>query len=218
MDNKIIETTERLQEAHGLIVKFVETQSLSFEEKKRLLEIYRSVKDTNAIIEYAEKAAHENIEQLYFDAHNLQQASQGIIDAFKLSSSIIETFDTKEYCEKYLKQFEDAWKEAEREAQKEWQKYIPLYNRLEMWPCSHGYDDEEGRNALDIECEAVKAKYDMLHEEVGRLYTIWRQEVANVSGLMYFDISLLQTISFRIKRIAIVIISNIDNLKKKGIV
>ena len=113
---------------------------------------------------------------------------------------------------------EDAWKEAEREAQKEWQKYIPLYNRLEMWPCSHGYDDEEGRNALDIECEAVKAKYDMLHEEVGRLYTIWRQEVANVSGLMYFDISLLQTISFRIKRIAIVIISNIDNLKKKGIV
>ncbi len=218
MDNKIIETTERLQEAHGLIAKYVEMQSLSFEEKKRLLEIYRSVKDTNAVIEYAESAAHENIEQLYSDAHNLQQASQGITDIFELSSSIIETFDTQEDCEKYLKPFEDAQKRAEEEAQKEWQKYVPLNNRLDMWGFSHGYDDEEGRKVLEKECDAVKARYDMLHSEVNRLYTIWRQEVCSISGLMYFDISLLQTISFRIKRIAVAIISNIDNLKKKGIV
>ncbi len=218
MDNKIIETTEKLQEAHGLIAKYVEMQSLSFEEKKRLLEIYRSVKDTNAVIEYAESAAHENIEQLYSDAHNLQQASQGITDIFELSNSIIETFDTQEDCEKYLKPFEDAQKRAEEEAQKEWQKYVPLNNRLDMWGFSHGYDDEEGRKVLEKECDAVKARYDMLHSEVNRLYTIWRQEVCSISGLMYFDISLLQTISFRIKRIAVAIISNIDNLKKKGIV
>lgn len=218
MDNKIIETTERLQEAHCLIAKYVEMQSLSFEEKKRLLEIYRSVKDTNAVIEYAESAAHENIEQLYSDAHNLQQASQGITDIFELSSSIVETFDTQEDCEKYLKPFEDAWKRAEEEAQKEWQKYVPLNDRLDMWGFSHGYDDEEGRKALEKECDAVKARYDMLHSEVNRLYTIWRQEVCSISGLMYFDISLFQTISFRIKRIAVAIISNIDNLKKKGIV
>ena len=218
MENKILETTERLQEAHGLIAKYVEMQSLSFEEKKRLLEIYRSVKDTNAVIEYAESAAHENIEQLYSDAHNLQQASQGITDIFELSSSIVETFDTQEDCEKYLKPFEDAWKRAEEEAQKEWQKYVPLNDRLDMWGFSHGYDDEEGRKALEKECDAVKARYDMLHSEVNRLYTIWRQEVSSISGLMYFDISLLQTISFRIKRIATAIISNIDSLKKKGVV
>lgn len=218
MDNKIIETTERLQEAHCLIAKYVEMQSLSFEKKKRLLEIYRSVKDTNAVIEYAESAAHENIEQLYSDAHNLQQASQGITDIFELSSSIIETFDTQEDCEKYLKPFEDAWKRAEEEAQKEWQKYVPLNYRLDMWGFSHGYDDEEERKVLEKECNAVKARYDMLHSEVHRLHTIWRQEVSNISGLMYFDISLLQTVSYRIKRIAVAIISNIDNLKKKGIV
>lgn len=218
MENKILETTERLQEAHGLIAKYVEMQSLSFEEKKRLLDIYRSIKDTNAIIKYAESAAHENINQLYSDAHNLQQASQGITDIFELSSSIIETFDTQEDCEKYLKPFEDARKRAEEEAQKEWQKYMPLNNRLDMWGYSHGYDDEEGRIALEKECDAVKARYDMLHSEVNRLYTIWRQEVSSISGLMYFDISLLQTISFRIKRIATAIISNIDSLKKKGVV
>ena len=218
MENKILETTERLQEAHGLIAKYVEMQSLSFEEKKRLLDIYRSIKDTNAIIKYAESAAHENINQLYSDAHNLQQASQGITDIFELSSSIIETFDTQEDCEKYLKPFEDARKRAEEEAQKEWQKYMPLNNRLDMWGYSHGYDDEEGRIALEKECDAVKARYDMLHSEVNRLYTIWRQEVSSISGLMYFDISLLQTISFRIKRIATTIISNIDSLKKKGVV
>lgn len=218
MDNKIIETTERLQEAHGLIAKFVETQSLSFEEKKRLIEIYRSIKDTNGIIEYAERAAHEDIEQLYFDAHNLQQSSQGIMDVFKLSSSIIESFDTQEDCEKYLKPFEDARKKAEEEAQLLWEEFKPLNNRLDMWGFSHGNDDEEEFKALERERDAAKERYDKQHSEVNRLYIIWRQEVSNISGLMYFELTLLQTIAFRINRIAKAIISNIDNLKKKGIV
>ena len=216
MENKIIETTERLQEAHGLIAKYVEMQSLSFEEKKRLLEIYRSIKDTNAIIEYAEIAAHDSMEQLYADAKGLLQVAQQIADLFETSSAAIATFDTKNDCELYLKQFVDARKKAEEEAQKVWEEYKPLNNRLDQWGFSHGYDDEEGFRTLEKECNAVKERYDILHAEAYRLSGVWRKEVSKVSGLMYFDISLLNILSVRLATIAKSIISDIEGLKKQG--
>ena len=58
--NKILDTASELHTVNELLNKYVREQALSHEEKRGLWLFYKSINDTNSLIDFAEAAAHEN--------------------------------------------------------------------------------------------------------------------------------------------------------------
>ena len=61
--NKILNTATGLHSVNELLKKYVREQTLSHEEKRDLWLFYKSINDTNSLIDFAEAAAHENIDK-----------------------------------------------------------------------------------------------------------------------------------------------------------
>jgi hypothetical protein len=115
-----------------------------------------------------------------------------------------------------LKPFYDAKKKAEQEAQEVYQEYLPLYNKYDNWGYMHDDSDKDEYEKLELEHDTKKALYDKLHAEAKRMNDVYMAELRRISGLMYFEVSMLKLLAANIVIVAQGILADIESYKKEG--
>lgn len=215
MKNMILTATNGMHKAAELLTKFVNGVPLKFEEKEELLEIFRTNSSFNKIIGYAEEMAHSDIDGLEKDVKALLVEANALSSLFESHMDVLMTFNTEKDCELHLRPYRDAFKDAEIKAQEAWEEFKPVDHRLNNWWYTNP-GENEGFIALEKERDVLKAKYDEFHNECKRLSEAEREETIKISGLMYFDITLIQMLAINLVSIANNFLSDIDTYKKGG--
>lgn len=216
MDNDIKQTIQDLVLAKDLLERYVGHGSLSFDEKKTLWRIFCQHSNTDQLVDEAEKAAHDNIDELYNETQTLLVKAQELVNLFRSSQEVLSSFSTQKDCDSYLKPFYDAKKKAEQEAQEAYQDYLPLYHQYDNWGYMHDDSEKEEYEKLGLEHDIKKALYDKLHAEAVRLNDVYMAELRRLSGLMYFEVSMLKLLAANIVIVAQGILADIESYKKEG--
>lgn len=216
MDNSISETIQDIVLAKDLLERYVKNGSLSFDEKKTLWRIFCQHSNTDQLVDDAERAAHNNLDELYNETLTLQGKAQELVNLFRSSQEVLASFSTREDCDLYLKPFYDAKKKAEQEAQEVYQEYLPLYNKYDNWGYMHDDSDKDEYEKLELEHDTKKALYDKLHAEAKRMNDVYMAELRRISGLMYFEVSMLKLLAANIVIVAQGILADIESYKKEG--
>ena len=203
------QTISALHTVSSLLTKFVQEGDLCFTDKLQLAMLCDELRDTNTIIECAEKEAKADIKQLTVDANALKNEAEHIAHTIVDSRHLFANINCKAECDAYLKPFESAHNEAMQKATALWQEYTSMSNRLDMMDMQ----DEE-YNALDTACNIKKEEYDKAHAEVETLYAKYVAERRRVAKLYYFDISIAELLITKICQIAEAIIIDITRISQ----
>ena len=204
--NRIIST---LHTVSSLLTKFVQEGDLCFTDKLQLALLCDELRDTNTIIDCAEKEAQADIKQLAKDANTLQNEAEHIAKTIADNRSLLTNVDYKAECDAYLKTFESAHNEAMQKATVLWQDYSSMSNRLDMMDMQ----DEE-YVAIDMACNAKKEEYDKAHAEVETLYAKYDAERRRIAKLYYFDITIAELLIMKICQISEAIIKDITRISQ----
>ena len=202
-------TISTLHTVSSLLAKFVQEGDLCFTDKLQLALLCDELRDTNTIIECAEKKAQADIKQLAKDANTLQYEAEHIAKTIADNRPLLINIDCKTECDAYLNPFESAYTEAMQKATALWQEYTAMSNRLDMMDMQ----DEEYKN-LDTACNAKKAEYDNAHAEVETLYAKYDTERRRIAKLYYFDITIAELLITKICQIAEAIIKDISRISQ----
>ena len=205
MENKTKLAAESLQNINASMAKFINGNLLTFDEAWEFLVAYRSYIDTPSLVNNAEELAHQNIDCLYSSAQELLLASATTMQIFEDSEERLSQIDFKTICNQHLQPFDKAWRSVSDEANKLWRESSAISNRLDYMD----YSDHKFQ-ALDKECDALRANYNTKKKEYEELYAAYKAE------LNYFDIALINIIAIRLHCMAENIIRDIDRIKKGG--
>ena len=200
-------TISTLHTVSFLLTKFVQEGDLCFTDKLQLALLYDELRDTNTIIECAEKEAKADIEQLADDANELKDEAEHIAHAITDNRPLLTNVDYKAECDAYLKPFESAHNEAMQKATALWQEYTSMSNRLDMMDMQ-----SKEYKALDDACNAKKEEYDKVHTEVETQYAKYDTERRRIAKLYYFDITIAELLITKICQIADAIIKDITRI------
>lgn len=129
--NKILNTATGLHSVNELLKKYVREQTLSHEEKRDLWLFYKSINDTNSLIDFAEAAAHENIDKLLSDAYRLLEEAETCTGIFEDSKATLSHFEGKTASKWFEKPFKEAYQTESEKANALWKKYTSLSNHLD---------------------------------------------------------------------------------------
>ena len=202
-------TISTLHTISSLLTKFVQEGDLCFTDKLQLALLCDELRDTNTIIECAEKEAKTDIKQLADDANVLKDEAEHIVKTIADNRPLLISVDYKAECDAYLKPFESAHNEAMQKATVLWQEYTSMSNRLDMVNMQ-----SEEYKALDTACNAKKAEYDNAHAEVETLYAKYDTERRRIAKLYYFDITIAELLITKIFQIAEAIIIDITRISQ----
>ena len=212
MITQIKDITAYLHHIKSLLSKVENSDSLEYSDVKSIYNYFVNIKNTNEIIDLAEKEARTSCVDLYKEAQRILVETEafGTITndvAIKLSSTYIQPL-----CDKHIEQFSKEYESEKEKATALWNEYTPLSNRLDYMDFNAPeYKQTENR------CNSVKALYDVSHARVNLLYKSLDEEKRRIAGLYYFEYSFLELVVLRISTIANSIIADIDNLKKTGV-
>lgn len=112
--NKILNTATGLHSVNELLKKYVREQSLSHEAKRDIWLFYKSINDTNSLIDFAETAAHENIDELLSDANKLLEEAKTCTAIYQDSEATLSHFEGKTASEWFEKPFKEAYQKEHR--------------------------------------------------------------------------------------------------------
>ena len=200
-------TISTLHTVSSLLTKFAQEGDLCFADKLQLATLCDELRDTNAIIEYAEQEAKGDIKQLQIDARTLKAEVESIANTIAANKQLFVNIDCKAECDAYLHPFESAYNEAMQKATALWQEYTAISNRLDMTDMQ-----SEDFNPLDADCDAKKAEYDKAHAEVETLHAKYDAERRCIAKLYYFDIAVTELLISKIRQIAEAIIKDITRI------
>ena len=182
---------------------------LCFTDKLQLALLCDELRDTNTIIECAEKEAKADIKQLAKDANTLQNEAEYIAKTIADNRPLLINIDCKAECDAYLNPFESAYTEAMQKATALWQEYSAMSNRLDMMDMK-----SEQYKVLNDTCNAKKEEYDKTHAEVETLYAKYDAERRRIAKLYYFDITIAELLIMKICQIAEAIITDITRISQ----
>jgi hypothetical protein len=202
-------TISTLHTISSLLTKFVQEGDLCFTDKLQLALLCDELRDTNTIIECAEKEAKADIKQLAHNANILKDEAEYIAKTIVDNRRTFSNIDCKAECDAYLKPFESAHNGAMQKATFLWQEYSAMSNRLDMMDMQ-----SEEYKALDTACNAKKAEYDNAHAEVETLYAKYDTERRCIAKLYYFDITIAELLITKICQIAEAIIKDITRISQ----
>jgi hypothetical protein len=202
-------TISTLHTVSSLLTKFVQEGDLCFTDKLQLALLYDELRDTNTIIECAEKEAKADIEQLANDATELKNEVENIVHTIADNRPLLTNVDCKAECDAYLKPFESAHNGAMQKATVLWQEYTAMSNRLDMMDMQ-----SEEYKTLDATCNGKKAEYDKAHAEVETLYAKYDAERRRIAKLYYFDITIAELLITKICQIAEATIKDITRISQ----
>ena len=211
MENKTKLAAESMQTINTSMAKFINGSLLTFDEAWTFLVSYRSYIDTPSLVNNAEELAHQDIDCLYSSAQELLTASDTTIRIFEESEEKLSQIDFKTICSLHLKPFDKAWRSVSEKANKLWRESAAISNRLDYMD----YSDPKFQ-ALDKECDALRANYNTKKKEYEELYAAYKAELERIAGLNYFDIALINIIAIRLHCMAENIIHDIDRIKREG--
>ena len=202
-------TISTLHTISSLLTKFVQEGDLCFTDKLQLALLYDELRDTNNIIDCAEKEAKSDIKQLAKDAKTLQNEAEHIAKTIADNRPLLINIDCKAECDAYLNPFESAYNEAMQKATALWQECSAMSNRLDMMDMQ-----SEEYVAIDTACNAKKEEYDKAHAEVETLYSEYDTERRHIAKLYYFDITITELLITKICKIAEAIITDITRISQ----
>ena len=202
-------TISTLHIVSSLLPKFVQEGDLRFTDKLQLALLCDELRDTNTIIDCAEKEAKTDIKQLANDATELKNEVENIAHTIGDNRSLLTNVDYKAECDAYLKPFESAHNEAMQKATALWQEYTAMSNRLDMMDMQ-----SEEYVAIDTACNAKKEEYVKTHAEVETLYAKYDAERRRIAKLYYFDITIAELLIMKICQIAEAIIKDITRISQ----
>ena len=211
MENKTKLAAESLQNINASMAKFINGNLLTFDEAWEFLVSYRSYIDTPSLVNNAEELAHQNIDCLYSSAQELLLASATTMQIFEDSEERLSQIDFKTICNQHLQPFDKAWRSVSDEANKLWRESSAISNRLDYMD----YSDPKFQ-ALDKECDALRANYNTKKKKYEGLYAAYKAELERIAGLNYFDMALINIMAIRLHCMAENIIRDIDRIKKGG--
>lgn len=213
MENRTKLAAESLQTINASMAKFINGSSLSFDETWEFLVSYRLYKDTLSIVNNAEELVHQNIDCLYNSAQELLTASDETIRIFEESEEKLTQIDFKAICNQHMQPFDKAWRSVSDEANKLWRESSAISNRLDYMD----YSDPKFQ-ALDKECDALRANYYAKKKKYEGLYAAYKAELERIAGLNFFDIALISILATKLHYIAKDIIRDINRIRKEGCV
>ena len=202
-------TISTLHTVSSLLTKFVQEGDLCFTDKLQLALLCDELRDTNTIIDCAEKEAKSDIKQLAMDANTLQNEAEHIVKTIADNRPLLINIDCKAECDAYLNPFESAHNEAVQKATALWQEYSAMSNRLDMMDMK-----SEEYKVLDDTCNAKKEEYDKAHAEVEKFYAKYDAERRRIAKLYYFDITIAELLITKICQIAEAIIIDITRISQ----
>ena len=202
-------TISILHTVSSLLTKFVQEGDLCFTDKLQLALLCDELRDTNTIIECAEKEAKADIKQLTVDANALKNEAENIAHTIADNKQTFANIDCKTECDAYLNPFESAHNEAMQKATALWQEYTAMSNRLDMMDMQ-----SEEYKTLDAACNDKKEEYDKAHAEVEKFYAKYDAERRRIAKLYYFDISIAELLITKICQIAEAIIKDITRISQ----
>ncbi len=184
---------------------------LSFDEAWRLLQFYRTYKDTHLLISNAEELAHQNINLLYECAEKLVSLSYDFVSTYEGRESELDTIDFESICKIHLQPYDKAWRTVSEQAREIRVKARTISNRLDYMD-----NASEEYAVLDKECDALTADYHKKEAEYKRLFDIYDKELRRISGLFCFDMALINILANKLHSIATNIKRDIENIRKEG--
>ena len=202
-------TISTLHTVSSLLTKFVQEGDLCFTDKLQLALLCDELRDTNTIIECAEKEANTDIKQLAGDVNVLKDEAEYIANTIADNKKFFTNIDCKAECDAYLNPFESAHTEAMQKATALWQEYSSMSNRLDMMDMQ-----SEEYKTLDTACNAKKEEYDKAHAEVETLYAKYDAERRRIAKLYYFDITIAELLITKICQIAEAIIKDTTRISQ----
>ena len=202
-------TISTLHTVSSLLTKFVQEGDLCFTDKLQLALLCDELRDTNTIIECAEKKAKADIKQLAMDANELKSEAEHIAKTIADNRPLLINIDCKAECDAYLDPFESAYNEAMQKATALWQEYTAMSNRLDIMDMK-----SEEYKVLHDTCNAKKEEYDKAHAEVETLYVKYDAERRRIAKLYYFDITIAELLITKICKIAEAIIKDITRISQ----
>lgn len=211
--NKIQEATDGLRRVNGLLGKYVCDQVLSYEEKRELWLFHKEHKDTNALIDYAEAAAHDNIDLLYEDARRLLSEAENTIAIFTSHEAILSSFESKTAAEHFIEPSKRAYESAREKATEAGGRYDEWRNKLEAIFFGGRHDEEEDAKK---KCDESERHYKDLKERNEHFYRIYFEEQRKWAGLYCFDIILLNVLANKLSAISRSIIRDITTIRQEG--
>ena len=200
-------TISTLHTVSSLLTKFAQEGDLCFADKLQLATLCDELRDTNAIIEYAEQEAKANIRQLQEDAKAMKEEAESIANTIAENKRQFASIDYKAECDAHLHPFESAYNKAMQRATALWQEYTAMSNRLDMTDMQR-----EEYKTLDADCDAKKAEYDKAHAEVETLHAKYDTERRRIAKLYCFDIAVTELLITKIRQIAEAIIKDITRI------
>lgn len=212
--NKILCATSRLHEVNDLLKKFVNGQPLSFEEYRSVWLFYRDFNDTNSLIDYAEDAAHCNLDYLLLDTDRLLAEAVTCTNIFDKSEDTLSLFDSKPAFEWFIKPYKEAYERESGKANVLWHKFTSLSNHLDHM--FYGGCSQEEIDQVQKECDETQVEYHKQQDYYKGLYKKYREEEQKLLGLRYFDITLLNILATKLVSICHSIIRDITRIKKEG--
>lgn len=198
--------SKRLETVNALLDRHQQYNRFMFNDALPLSLFYRDFNDTNTLVKEAGLLFREDAEQLLeFSSSLLSEA-----DRYQsLDRTPLQAVDFEALFEEHLKPFELRYEEAKTAATELWRKYSVKSNRLDFLPLG-----SEEYKSLDVECSAVKAKYDEAHARVNLLYKEWQQERDRYFCVYCFKPMYLDVLVERLKGIAGSIISDIRRIRE----
>ena len=202
-------TISTLHTVSSLLTEFVQEGDLCFTDKLQLALLCDELRDTNTIIECAEKEAKADIKQLAMDANVLKSEAENIVHTIADNRPLLTNVDCKAESDAYLKPFESAHNGAMQKATVLWKEYTSMSNCLDMMDMQ-----SEEYKTLDTACNAKKKEYDKAHAEVETLYSEYDTERRRIAKLYYFDITIAELLITKICQIAEAIIKDITRISQ----
>lgn len=212
MITQIKDITTYLHHINTLISKVEGKESLDYSDVRSIYDYFIAIKNTNEIIDLAEKEVKISSVSLYKEAKLIlieTESFSTITDnvATKLSSTYIQPL-----CDKHIEQFGKEYESEKEKATALWNEYTPLSNRLDYMD----FNDPEYKQT-EYRCNSAKSLYDVSRARVNLLYKSLDEEKRKIAGLYYFEYSFMELVVLRIGTIANSIIADIDNLKNTGV-
>lgn len=203
---------ELLKRLNDIIEKYRRDNALSLDEMQFIIGATKECSDTNSLIEYAEHAAHEDIEQLMTDSQTLFDETQRFNSLYNEENDhvLFIHFNTKPLCEEHIKSYKANWDAQCAVTRTLWREYCQLSNRLDIMDMANPDFAE-----LYKLCDQKKAEHDQAKAKGDTLYNIYRKKERSEIGTNYVDISYVIMIMSRIGQIAECVITDINNLMKE---
>ena len=202
-------TISALHTVSSLLTKFVQEGDLCFTDKLQLALLCDELRDTNTIIDCAEKEAKADFRQLANDANTLISEAEHIAKTIADNRQTLANIDCKAECDAYLKPFESAYNEAMQKATALWQECSAMSNRLDMMDMQ-----SEEYKTLDAVCNGKKEEYDKAHAEVEKFYAKYDAERRRIAKLYYFDITIAELLITKICQISEAIITDTTRISQ----